>query len=149
MVKQLFNNPWFVCTMAGVGLVYFAINVIWPALVTRDAPAVEVTTELNSLGVEMIDEVPEQPAGAEPQTIGWLQDVPRDPFAMPTAVSTRGLAVPRLRALFIGDRVAAAILNDRLVRVGDSVADFRVTEIAAHSVTLMRDGRTYVLEPEV
>ncbi|NKB99867.1 MAG: hypothetical protein GKR90_15405 [Pseudomonadales bacterium] len=82
--------------------------------------------------------------------IGWLDDIERDPFAnSPLAVQNAGNAeLPTLEALFLSDGVQAAVIENRLVHVGDTVAHFRITEIGENFVRVSRYGRHFRLEPK-
>ena len=57
--------------------------------------------------------------------------------------------LPTVGALFVGAGVQAAVIDDRLVRVGDKLDSFVVVEIGAQHVVLRRGQKEYRLEPEV
>ena len=81
--------------------------------------------------------------------IGWLHDVERDPFAdTPFNKQTQQVArLPVLEALFLSKGVQAAVINNKLVHVGDQIAQYRITEIGENYVQLRANGKQYTLEP--
>lgn len=55
--------------------------------------------------------------------------------------------LPRLTAIAFADEHRAAVLDNQIVRPGDALAQFRVTEIARHHVTLVAQAnqKTFTL----
>lgn len=152
MVKQLFNNPWFIAALGALAVGYFCFSVIWPMVFEDETPQ----DGLGAFANEVVDDF-DGDIGGPAQTLSkpdedqimWLTDLNRDPFTPALNNRPKGNAVPRVSALFVGGGIASAIIDKQLVRVGDAIADFRVAAIDADSVTLIRDGHAYVLEPEV
>ncbi len=156
MLKNLFNNPWFVACLGVFASIYLGYSIAKPIFFDDGSEVAEgdfvppfeehaVTGPAAAAG-RMNREV----AVVKRERIGWLDNVSRDPFAG-TAIE-QGMdetQLPKVGALFVSDGVQAAVVNNRLVRVGDKVADFRVTEIGLAHVKLKRYGKSYRLEPEV
>ncbi|MEM8769902.1 MAG: hypothetical protein AAGE43_20895, partial [Pseudomonadota bacterium] len=80
-------------------------------------------------------------------TLIWNTTPARDPFTNKTPVQTASGApipvalapvpnVPRLDALVVGPDSVLAVLDDRIVRVGDRHGDFRVTGISRKGVRI-------------
>jgi len=88
--------------------------------------------------------------------------VRRDPFARPAAAAVASassdtamvapppLAPPRLRAVMYEPGKSLVNIDGRILAVGDSFADYRVTAIGERSATLTRRGArsVLVLDPE-
>ena len=116
-----------------------------------------MTADEGEFAADMSTEVSVQVSAADGREhIGWLHDVERDPFAG-TELAAEGVAevvaaaqeLPRVEALFVSDGVRAAVINKRLVKVGDRFDSFQVTAIDKYHVQLRAAGRVYRLEPEV
>lgn len=150
MLKNLFNNPWFIGLLGVFAAAYLAWSIAVPLLgsgsevVTTDVGNVEfleeVSAEANrvqSLAVEGRDQ------------IQWLKEVDRDPFSIGQASApTSNLGRPRLEALFISNGESAAVINNQFVREGDQIAQYSVERITKSHVQLRsRDGRI-TLTPE-
>lgn len=81
----------------------------------------------------------------------------RDPFARPATAAALAAAQapveaplpPRLRAVMYEPGKSLVNINGRILAVGDSVDDYRVTAIGANSATLTRRGvRTVIVLDE-
>ncbi len=103
------------------------------------------------------------------ELIGWIIEPPRDPFAkhrmrIPTPTLGAALAVkpkpivrkikkrssyvlPVLKALFHDDHGAAAVIDGKLVRVGDNIAGFEILTIMRESVVIEKSGNRFTLLP--
>ncbi len=158
MLKNLFNNPWFVASMGIFATIYLGYTLIKP--IFFDGAQGVASDDIVPPFEEVLDEFDQQVSGLQRNSrdaaadkrekIGWLESVNRDPFAS-TRIDedAQTTQLPRVGALFVSDGVQAAVVNNRLVRVGDKVADFQVTEIGLAHVQLQRYGKFYRLEPEV
>lgn len=160
-MKNLFNNPWFITSLGIGAVVYVVISIVLPlfngsvSTAGADVPPFEMNTTIAE----------EDSAGGSPQPsrpdlegalgsrveITWLDNAERDPFApsLDTPAPTTQLQLPSVDALFVGSDRQSAVLNDRLVRVGDQVGEFEVTHIEVSHVLVRRGRHTYRLEPEV
>ena len=153
-MKNLFNNPWFVGALGLFGLFYLGFAVVMP-LVSTSQVASSVGLEVPFLGLDDDQTNPvvmSQTTERNLDDIAWLQNIDRDPFAGTNLADPQAgqpVQLPRLIALFVSDGVQAAVLNNKLVRVGDEIDRFFVAEIGKHSVTVSRHGRYYTLEPDV
>ena len=155
MLKNLFNNPWFIGGLGAFATIYLGWSIIQP-LMGEDLPVADADTFLQAEDLE--------PSGAQrPQstvehaqlmaaqgreTIGWLHDIDRDPFSG-IAVETDNQQLPKVGALFVSEGVRAAVIDNRLVRIGDQIAQYTVVNIAEDHVALRRAGQNLRLEPEV
>ena len=161
-MKNLFNNPWFIAALGAFATVYLGVVLIGPMF---EDDSVAESSAVPPLGLSFFDESSASDA-AMPESelvnrelaidkrseIAWLHDVERDPFDGTLVGETDGRgdsALPRVAALFVGKGVEAAVLNNRLVRVGDEIERYRVTAIDAEHVLVTRAGRHYRLEPDV
>ena len=152
-MKNLFNNPWFVAAIGAFAVIYLGLTVVKPLLsgdqtAIADSGVYEVfenedgsTVANGTRGVSVLAR----------ENISWLHDVDRDPFTGTLLASEVNLAgpLPKVAALFVGAGVQAAVINNRLVYVGDVVDHYRVTDIAAQHVQVSLAGRSYRLEPDV
>lgn len=159
-MKNLFNNPWFIAALGAFAMLYLGVVLIGPMF---DEQSETEDSAVPPLGLSFFDEpsAPDAPASElinrelavdKRSEISWLHDVERDPFdgtLIGQSKSASDSELPKLAALFVGKGVEAAVLNNRLVRVGDEVARFRVTAIGAEHVLVTRAGRLYRLEPDV
>ena len=166
MFKKLFNNPWFVAAIGACAMIYFGIAVVAP-LVMDDEEAVAYEDSDMPSAIDDITEYFDRESYAdegaaiaasgtaaagqsERAKIGWLDDVERDPFAgtFLDRPSVDDDALPHIGALFVGEGIRAAVVNNRLVREGDSVGQFYVDAIEEERVLLRRAGISYTVEPE-
>ncbi len=69
------------------------------------------------------------------------------PPSAPPIAPPRSAEGPQLRcsAVILGASVASAIIDGRLVGLGDALGGYRVVDISAEGVTLQAEGRTRVL----
>ena len=164
MLKNLFNNPWFIGALGAFASIYLGWSIAKP-LFFENAP--EFAADAAVYGdvdyPDPIDDVlthgetvPLSPINraavvADRAYIGWLHDVERDPFAnSPLAeVHVAAVELPTVEALFLSNGVQAAVIDNRLVQVGDMVAQFKVTEIGENYVQVMRSGKRFRLEPKL
>lgn len=164
-IKDLVNNPWFVAGLSAIALLYLLFSVALPLLGENDDLAAGSSAAVPPL--DMLAESMAAPAYSDTQSysrhalgnraqIEWLDDIPRDPFKMPKVgpvkqdtrtQSKRKLVLPKLTALFVGNGVEAAVVNEKLLKVGDSIDGFSVTKIDTDRILLERDRKTYTLEP--
>ena len=168
MLKKLFNNPWFVAGIGACALIYLGIAVVAPlvmddpvdyaddealAYVEGDDEFYDETVledlYLDEAGPEAEAES-EAGQGGSRENIAWLYDIDRDPFAgtFLDRQTIDAVDLPRIGALFVGEDIRAAVVNDRLVREGDTIAQFYVDAIDKERVVLRRAGILYTLEPE-
>lgn len=158
-MKNLFNNPWFVSALGLFACIYLVISITKPLFgsSTSGLTGGEEIGMLDEFSVSNNVVVSTRRKGESRDAIGWLQDVERDPFRgallagsgpldLPAMV---GQQMPKVGALFLGGGVKAAVLNDRLVRIGDIVDSFVITDIAPGHVEVSRNGQSYRLEPDV
>lgn len=163
-MRALFNNPWFVGALGALALIYLGISVVRPLLTASAGAAVAPTLGISGFEDDLLTTI--DPAGdtrdvaAERESIRWLDDVERDPFAeylqqAPAGTTTEEAvqqvkmpALPKLEALFYGQGVKAAVLNSQLRGVGDFVNEYRILEVRADAVTLEYDGKRYRVEPD-
>ncbi|NOX50766.1 MAG: hypothetical protein GXP16_09555 [Gammaproteobacteria bacterium] len=159
MIKTVFNNPWFIGLLGAAATIYLGSALIQP-LYDDDPSASTVmpaplglsifSSEKNSSA--SADQIQRFAAVGSREKIGWLDDIKRDPFAgtaMATGSGSEIAMLPKVVALFVSDGVKAAVVNNRLVRVGDQIEQFRVTHIGEAHVQVSKSGRSYRLEPEV
>ncbi len=161
MLRDLFNNQRFVGALGIFALVYLAYSVSKPFREESDFNSPEYAGE----GFDEYDDEAlygdeggsgMQGAAASSWTPGqsvlngsliWNTDPARDPFASDGPVHTSpgtALAVapasvpkmPRLDALVVGPDSVLAILDDRIVRVGDRHGAFQVTRISRQGVRI-------------
>ena len=155
-MKNLFNNPWFVAALGAFAMIYLGISVAKP-LFFDDSTNTDFVGEEFEIFDEFEDQVAASVSGrstglaANRDEIAWLSDLSRDPFSGSLIADELGTAdvLPKVEALFVGAGVQAAVINNRLVRVGDMVDRYRVTHIAAQHVQVSLGERTYRLEPDV
>ena len=151
-MKKLFNNPWFIGALGMFALGYLGVSVVMPLL--ADDPTQVESADFDMIG---IDEdtgfalgAPAQARSVITEDIGWLNDIARDPFTGTViAAEVDEAQLPVVGALFVGAQVQAAVINNRLVRVGDMVDQFKVTHIADQHVQVTYAGRSFRLEPDV
>jgi len=159
VIRTVFNNPWFIGLLGAAATIYLGSAIIQPLY--DDNPSGS-TVMPAPLGLSIFSSEKTSPASADQlqrytvvgsrEKIGWLDDVKRDPFAgtaMATGSGSEIARLPKVVALFVSDGVKAAVVNNRLVRVGDRVEQFRVTHIGVAHVQVSKSGRSYRLEPEV
>jgi len=152
-MKNLFNNPWFIGALGVFAMAYLGITVIKP-LFQNDSTFTD-TAEFGFLPTpgDVAAAVFEGSTGSLSSSradIGWLNDLSRDPFSKSLAkVGDEALILPRVEALFVGAGVQAAVVNNRLVRIGDLVDQFLITDISAEHILVQRAGQSYRLEPDV
>lgn len=156
MLKQLFNNPWFVYSLGIVAVVYLAWSVATPLFGGEEFADVEdvIVDPFEQADSDLSRDQSHLVAALGREQIEWLHSVERDPFegtllhneAAGTAAPPRTYA---LEALFVSSEVRAAVINNKLVRVGDSVDQFQVTHIAPDYVELTNKQEILRLEPEV
>ena len=152
-MKNLFNNPWFVAAIGAFAMIYLGLTVVKP-LLNGDQTAVADSGDYEDF--EDVDgrAVASGTRGVSVlarENISWLHDVDRDPFTGTSLAREVNLAgpLPKVASLFVGAGVQAAVINNRLVYVGDVVDHYRVTNIAAQHVQVSLAGRSYRLEPDV
>ncbi len=155
-MKNLFNNPWFVGALGLFAAIYLGISVTKPLFGSSTASmgSVEEIGMLDEFSVANNVAVTTRRNGESRDAIGWLNDVARDPFdggALDAQAQAIGLAenLPKVGAVFLGGGVKAAVLNNKLLRIGDAIDSFVVTDIDAEHVEVSRNGRFYRLEPDV
>ena len=163
MLKNQCNNPWFIGGLGVFASIYLGWSIAKPLFFEEtpdfagDEPGYDVgidggdqdesLTQGQSYSLSSI----ERAAVVNDRAyIGWLDDVERDPFAdSPLAVeSIATTELPTVEALFLSDGVQAAVIENRLVHVGDMVAQFEVTEIGKDFVQVSRSGKHFRLEPK-
>ena len=154
-MKNLFNNPWFVGALGLIAVAYLGFSIGGPLLKDDSVPTDLVGLEVPGLTEEHGLDTAITHVGSTliKEDIGWLHNVDRDPFTG-TLVdaqqeSTGETGLPVVEALFIGAGVQAAVINKKLVRVGDIVDNYRVTDIADQHVQVTLAGRSFRLEPDV
>jgi hypothetical protein len=155
-VRSLFNNPWFIAALGVFAMAYLGISVIKPLFSDNPQGAA-----VGSVEFEIFDEFEDQVAAAvsgrstglaaNREDIAWLSDLSRDPFSGSLISQELGTVdvLPKVEALFVGAGVQAAVINNRLVRVGDMVDRYRVTDIAVEHVQVSLGDRSFRLEPDV
>ena len=155
-MKNLFNNPWFVGALGLFAAIYLGISVTKPLFgsSTANMASVEEIGMLDEFSVANNVAVTTRRNGESRDAIGWLNNVARDPFdggALDVQARTTGLSenLPKVEAVFLGGGVKAAVLNKKLLRVGDDIDGFVVTDIGAEHVEISRNGKFYRLEPDV
>jgi len=152
-MKSLFNNPWFIAGIGIFALIYFGLTVVKPLLIEEGGSYVD-TGNFDFFGDDTAVNTSTGAAKSSIQgreDIGWLYDLDRDPFSgtLLSIQSNQSRPLPKLEALFLGAGVQAAVVNNRLVYVGDIVDHYKVTHIAAQHVQVSHRGRSYRLEPDV
>ncbi len=158
MVKNLLNNPWFVGSLGLFAAVYLGWSVAQPLffagtggsedMVMMDYELVEDEDSENSDGASSDQTEMSERQRAE---IRWLHDVSRDPFAGMTyevGLDQSTEQAPTVDALFVSAGVRAAVVENRLVHVGDSVNQYIVTEIGVDFVELRYKDKALRLQPE-
>ncbi|XOV81647.1 MAG: hypothetical protein ACFHXK_12275 [bacterium] len=158
-MKNLFNNPWFVGALGLFATIYLGISVTKPLFgsSTSGMSVGEDIGMLDEFSVANNVAVSARRTGESRDAIGWLNNLPRDPFdagafaGLESQGSVAGFhqALPKVEALFLGGGVKAAVLNSKLLRVGDVIDSFVVTEIGPEHVEVSRNGEIYRLEPDV
>ena len=157
-MRNLLNNPWVVAALGIFAAVYLGISLVLP-LISDDAVSVADVPPLDIFGDAMNADIASvaNVVGMQPdaniegrESIGWLYDVERDPFngSLISASPPEPESLPSVGALFVGAGVEAAVINDRLVRVGDSIDRYVVVEIGAQHVVVQHGTKAYRLEPE-
>lgn len=159
MIRTVFNNPWFIGLLGAAATIYLGSVLIQP--LHNDDPISSIVMPA-PLGLSIFsgektstapaDQIQRYNAIGSRENISWLEDVERDPFAGTAMAAGSGSDIaklPKVVALFVSDGVKAAVVNNRLVRVGDRVEQFRVTHIGVAHVQVSKSGRSYRLEPEV
>ena len=172
MLKNLFNNPWFIGALGVFASIYLGWAIAKPIFFddANDVAGYEESYDsaYDDYDAEYDEEYDyDPPASSEGRSyaldpvdrdavvrgreyIGWLDDVERDPFAnSPLAVETvAATELPKVEALFLSNGVQAAVIENRLVHVGDMVAQYKVTEIGKDFVRVSRFGEQFRLEPK-
>lgn len=158
VIRNLLNNPWFVAALGIFAVVYLGVSLILPIIsdepvTVAEVPPLDVFGDAMTADVASLSNVAGvtgDPSMAGREAIGWLYDIERDPFSggLVEDQAVEPEALPTLGALFVGAGVQAAVVNDKLVRVGDRVDKYLVTEIGAQHVVLKRGNKNYRLEPE-
>ncbi|MEM9622481.1 MAG: hypothetical protein AAF993_12575 [Pseudomonadota bacterium] len=154
MLKNLFNNPWFIASLGVFASIYLGYSIAKPLFFDNSIAAAENSEipPFMDMPIEQAGDgrVNRALAADKREQIRWLDNVERDPFASTLIdANTSGHDLPTVGALFVSDGVKAAVVNNRLVRVGDKVAEYQVTHIGLAHVELQRFGKFYRLEPEV
>ena len=157
-MRNLLNNPWFVAALGIFAAAYLGVSLVLPLISEEpvsvaDVPPLDLFGDSVSTGdvasIANVSGLQTTPVLEGRESIGWLYDIERDPFSgslLNTEVSEPDV-LPTLGALFVGAGVQAAVVNERLVRVGDSVDRFVVVEIGSQHVLLRRGQKEYRLEP--
>ena len=157
-MRNLLNNPWFVAALGIFAAAYLGVSLVLP-LISEESTSVADVPPLDFFGDSTVDSdlasianvtgLQANPTLEGRETIGWLYDIERDPFSgsLLNAEVAEPVALPTVDALFVGAGVQAAVVNERLVRVGESVDGFVVSEIGAQHVLLRRGQKEYRLEP--
>ena len=168
MLKNLFNNPWFIGALGVFASIYLGWAIAKPIFFDDSNDVVDYEESYDADYDDYEDDYEgEDSRLASNQTydlerldreavvrgreyIGWLHDVERDPFAnSPLAVETvTATELPKVEALFLSNGVQAAVIENRLVQVGDMVAQYKVTEIGKDFVRVSRFGKQFRLEPK-
>ncbi|MCR9261399.1 MAG: hypothetical protein NXH95_16890 [Pseudomonadaceae bacterium] len=158
-MRNLFNNPWFVAALGLFATIYLGVSVTKPLFgsSTTNSANVQEIGMLDEFSVANNVAVTTRRNGESRDAIGWLNDLSRDPFEGSAFDSLQaeggvvgpGATLPRVEAVFLGGGVKAAVLNNKLLRVGDAIDRFVVTEIGAEHVEVTRNGKSYRLEPDV
>ena len=165
MFKNLLNNPWFVAAFGVFAFGYLAYVVAVP-IFFDDNPA-EYAAEQDYPYDQDMDGLDDPELDTDDFNTGsssalasielqrreirWLNDVDRDPFAGTSLASDAQsyTQLPRVGALFVSSAVQAAVVNNRLVRVGDTVDQYQVSVIGPNHVEVIQAGKSIRLEPEV
>ncbi len=157
-MRNLLNNPWFVAALGIFAAAYLGVSLVLP-LISEDSPSVADVPPLDLFGdpvrggdvasIANVTGLQANPVLEGRESIGWLYDIERDPFSgsLLNAEVSEPEVLPSIGALFVGAGVQAAVVNERLVRVGDSIDRFVVVEIGAQHVVLRRGQKEYRLEP--
>lgn len=154
MIRNLFNNRWFVVALAvGSGLILVR-SVAAPFFDEPDFSDVEdpeyyLDAEVDDSGAGNSEMAALQPGQSVLSgQLNWNTEAHRDPFSRGhsplvaesvVVVSVAGSSLPvlpRLDALVAGPESLLAVLDDKIVREGDSIAGFRVARIDSDGVLL-------------
>ncbi len=156
-MRNLLNNPWIVAALGIFAAVYLGISLVLPLIsddpvTVADVPPLDLfgnTVDADVASVANVVGLTETSIEGR-ESIGWLYDVERDPFSgsLISESAPEPETLPVVGALFVGAGVEAAVIDERLVRVGDVVDRYEVVEIGAQHVVLRRGVKEYRLEPE-
>lgn len=160
MIRRLFNNRYFVIGLATCSLALMLYSISAPFL---EDPAF---ADAEDPEFYLIAEAPDDEEAAFAARPGrsvlsgqltWNADPRRNPFgpvaggaetvtAVSRPVAAAGLpGLPRLDALVAGPESLLAVLDDRIVREGDRVGDYRVERIRADGVEIVSRDRSHWL----
>ena len=164
-IRDLTNNPWFISALSATAVLYLVFSVVMPLVNSDDqllsssgepVPPADLFDQGIAAAVTPSQELGTRHALGERKNIQWLDDVSRDPFqkilSQPVTRTTNERRatkrkLPKLTALFVGNGIEAAVLNDQLVNKGDEVNGYTVTKIEPRKLQLQRNQRTYWVEP--
>ncbi len=158
MIRRLFNNRYFVIGLAACSLMLMLTSIGAPFLERPEFDDAE-DPDFYLLAEETADE--DQPVVVRPGRsvlsglLTWNDSPRRDPFS-PVSGDTetvvrrsvpmgRTPVLPRLDALVAGPESLLAVLDDRIVRVGDRIGEYRVERIRENGVLIASVNRSHWL----
>lgn len=154
MIRALFNNRWFVITLAVAAGLFMVRSVAAPFLEQPDfADAEDPEFYLDDPAqaeAEAEAETPVRPSGQSVLSgaLSWTNAPGRDPFTASDrqaveqsrtlfqASTPDASRLPRLNGLVAGPESLLAVLDDRIVREGDRIGAFLVQNIEPGGVRL-------------
>lgn len=161
MIKALFNNRWFIVCLAVASGLLMVRSIAGPFFDRPDFADAEDPefylgeTAEEEQGPAVVALQPGQSVLSGQLT--WIGDPKRDPFSrgeeprkpesleVLPVTATGLLKLPRLDALVAGPDSLLAVLDDRIVRIGDTSGIFRVIRIDRSGVALRAADSDYRL----
>ena len=160
MIRRLFNNRCFVIGLAACSLALMLYSVSAPFL--EDPEFGDAEDPEFYLITEEVDDGAESAAVRPGRSVlsgqlTWNASPRRNPFGplsgegAPVTLVSSPVAVPgpsglpRLDALVAGPESLLAVLDDRIVREGDRIGDYRVDRIRADGVRIVSRDRSHWL----
>lgn len=165
-MKNLFNNPWFVGTLALTAVIYLVVQVLGylpgdnSAQMAMSAELFDPDPDAGSQDAHSLAPTIDSAGRVDRKLIGWLEQPVRDPFRSEFREPALGAAhdtppqkparaqpvlLPGLQAVFHRGDAASAVINGTLVEIGDQIDGFRVNHIAPNSVAVSKSGKSYTL----
>ncbi|MEE9335615.1 MAG: hypothetical protein V3U65_16105 [Granulosicoccaceae bacterium] len=171
-MKNLLNNIWCVSALGLVAIGYFTFSVVIP-LVERFAegdPFEKYNVSIGEYDGTLAEHHSVSSAygkKVEREYIAWISDLARDPFARevkpppPELAAAKGIAamskqnhasirsnkyqLPRLNGLFHRATKSVAVIDGKLLSVGEVISGFEIREINKSNVVVNRNGQLYAL----
>lgn len=171
-MKNLLNNIWCVSALSLVAIGYFTFSVVFPLvnMFSEDDPSVEFNDsieEIDGAQAEVHSEVSLNRTSVVREDIVWITELTRDPFVRlveyPTpelgaaigdsmmvqskksSIKPNNLQLPSLTALFHRATESVAVIDGKLLSIGETISGFQIRKINKSSVVVERNGQDYAL----